>query len=349
MRIAICHPQTPFVSGGAEAHVKGLATALTAAGHLVETVTIPYKWYPPAQIVQQMGMWRSIDLTEANSAPVDMVVAMKFPAYLVKHPNKVVWLIHQHRTAYELWDHPTFMDLARYADGPAVRAMIHQADRIAFEESHRLFTNSKNVLDRLERSLGIGGEVLYHRSPLTDRLLEGTPKDLGDYILYPSRFESLKRQTLAIEAMQHVTSDIRLILVGSGPDRDALQAAIAERRLSGTVEIRERIPDSELIDLYLGALGVCFCPFDEDYGYISIEGMAAARPVVVTTDAGGPLEFVREGETGAIVEPDPEAMAAAFDRFATDRAAARAMGEAGRRFVESQVPDWDHVVATMLA
>lgn len=349
MRVAICHPQTPFVTGGAEAHVRGLIAALQAAGHQAETVTIPYTWYPPSQIVHQMGMWRSIDLTEANGQPIDMVVAMKFPAYLIRHPRKVVWLIHQHRTAYELWDHPTFADLSRYADGPPVRAMVHQADRIAFGESTRVFTNSRNVLGRLERSLGIGGEVLYHRSPLTDRLLEATPKELGDYVLFPSRFESLKRQSLAIEAMQHVQTDVRLILVGSGPDRDALQATISERHLSGRVEIRERIPDEELIDLYLGALAVFFGPFDEDYGYITIEGMAAARPVIVTTDSGGPLEFAREGETGAIVEPEPDAIAASFDRVWSERAHARDMGAAGRRFVAAHVPDWDHVVGRLLS
>ena len=60
-----------------------------------------------------------------------MVIALKFPAYLVPHERKVVWLIHQHRTAYELWDHPEFADLGKQIEGPQVRDMVQQGDRIA--------------------------------------------------------------------------------------------------------------------------------------------------------------------------------------------------------------------------
>src|SRR5213596_363432 len=112
MRIAVCHPQTPFVRGGAEIHAEALVRALRDAGHDVE-------------LVHQIGIWRSLDVTESNGIPIDMVIALKFPAYLVKHPNKVVWLIHQHRTAYELWDHPVYADLAHDPHGPQVREIIH--------------------------------------------------------------------------------------------------------------------------------------------------------------------------------------------------------------------------------
>src|SRR5687767_11662655 len=136
-------------------HTESLVRALRRAGHDAEIVSIPYKWYPPAELVHQMAMWRSIDLTESNGIPIDMVIALRFPAYLVRHERKVVWLIHQHRTAYELWDHPRFADMSRHEEGPAVRDLIHRADRIALGEAKRIFTNSENVRDRLWRSLGI--------------------------------------------------------------------------------------------------------------------------------------------------------------------------------------------------
>ena len=50
-------------------------------------------------------------------------------------------------------------------------------------------------------------------------------------------------------------------------------------------------------------------PFDEDYGYVTLEGFAAHRPVVTLTDAGGPLEFVTDGETGLVTLPEPQAIA----------------------------------------
>ena len=103
MRIAICTVKVPFVFGGAEACADGLRQALIEQGHEVEIITIPFRWYPPEEIVHQMLMWEMIDLSEANGKKIDRVIALKFPAYLVKHPNKVVWLIHQHRQAYDLW------------------------------------------------------------------------------------------------------------------------------------------------------------------------------------------------------------------------------------------------------
>lgn len=349
MRIAVCHPKPPFMTGGAESHAAGLVAALREAGHDAELVTIPFKWYPPGELVHQMGMWRSIDLTETNGERIDMVIALKFPAYMVRHPRKRIWLIHQHRTAYELWDVPRVSDMVHEPDGPAVRDVIHTADLVGLGEAEKIFTNSENVLGRLQRSTGMTGEVLYHRSPLADRLLRGGPAPQGDYILYPSRLDKLKRQHLAIDAMKHVATGVRLVLVGEGPQRASLEEQVRRGRLQDRVELRARVSDDELIDLYLGALGVYFGPIDEDYGYITIEGMAAARPVVVTTDSGGPLEFARGGETGVIVDPDPAKIGGAFDDLFKDRAAAERMGEAGRAFVRGAIPDWPRVVRRLLA
>jgi len=348
MRIAVCHPKPPFMSGGAESHVRGLVDALHEAGHEAEVVSIPFKWYPPNELVHQMGMWRSVDLTETNGEPIDMVIAMKFPAYMVRHPNKIVWLIHQHRTAWDLWDVPELGDLVHEPDGMAVRDVIHAADFVGLGDARRIFTNSENVRGRLERSTGIRGDVLYHRSHLADRLLRGQSGPQGDYILYPSRFDKLKRQWLAIDAMKHVASGVRLVLVGAGPEQASLEERVRKGRLHDRVEIRARVPDEELLDLYLGALAVYFGPFDEDYGYVTIEGMAAARPVVVTTDSGGPLEFARGGETGLIVEPEAQAIAEAFDGLFKDRGRAESLGAAGRAFVTGQIPGWPRVVRRLL-
>lgn len=349
MRILVCHPQPPFMSGGAETHANGLVRALRAEGHEAEMATIPFRWAPPSELVHQMAMWRSLDIAEANGIDVDAVVAMKFPAYLVRHPRKIVWLIHQQRTAYELWDHPEFGDLSKAADGPAIRDLVIASDRLALGEAERIFTNSETVKGRLERSLGIAGEVLYHRSDLTDRLLERPPgAGNGGHILFPSRFDPLKRQGLAVDAMRHVRSDVRLILVGTGVELPAIERRIRDAGLGDRIEIRVGIPDEELIELYGAALAVYFGPYDEDYGYVTIEGMAAGRPVVVTTDAGGPLEFARNDETGVVVEPEPEAIAAAFDALAGDRDRADRLGAAGRTFVEEKMPDWPSIVRRLL-
>jgi glycosyltransferase involved in cell wall biosynthesis len=348
VRVAVLHPQTPFVRGGAETHTESLVRALRDVGHEAELVSIAGKWYPAEELAHQMAVWRSYDISESNGLNVDAAIALRFPAYLAPHDRKIVWLIHQHRTAYELYDHPRFGDLAKQEAGPGVRDLIHRADRIGLTEAKRIFTNSRNVKERLWTSLRIPAEVLYPPSPVAEALLTQQPAGYGDHILFPSRFESLKRQSLVIEAMRHVSNDVHLVLVGKGPDEQQLREQVRDLGLEARVRFEIAAPDARLFELYRTALGVYYGPFDEDYGYVTIEGMAAERPVVTVTDAGGPLEFVEDGETGYVTEPKPRAIAEAFDRLWTDRARAERMGRAGHALVREAVPTWPEVVARLL-
>ncbi len=349
MRIAICHPQTPFARGGGEMHTERLASTLRDMGHDVDILAIPFKWYPPSELVHQMALWRSLDVSEANGQTIDMVIALKFPAYLVRHERKVVWLIHQHRSAYELWDHPIYGDLAMHEDGPEVRELIWKADRVGLKEAKRIYTNSANVGGRLRRSLGIGSDPLYHRSLICEALLHREPGPLGDYVVFPSRLEPLKRQSLAVEAMRHVRTGVRLVLVGAGPGRAGLERQIDEAGLEDRVRLESGVTDERLLELYLGSLGAYYGPYDEDYGYVTLEGFSARKPVVTLADSEGPLELVRDGENGFVVEPRPKAIAAALDRLAADRERSRAMGEAGHKLVSDLVPSWSQVVERLLA
>jgi glycosyltransferase involved in cell wall biosynthesis len=295
-----------------------------------------------------MAVWRSFDITESNGLKVDAVIGLKFPAYLVEHERKIVWLIHQHRTAYELWDHPDYADLSRQDDGPAVRDMVWNADRLALNEAKRVFTNSKNVRDRLWSTLRIPADVLYHPSPVMEDLLDRTSGPIGEHVLFPSRMESLKRQSLAIEAMTHVKTDVSLVLVGRGPDEQRLRDEIERRGLKGRVRMEVGVSDERLHQLYETALATYYGPFDEDYGYVTLEGFAADRPVVTLADSGGPLEFVHDGETGIVAQPDPRSIAEAFDRLHADRELAARMGAAGNARIRAEVPRWPDVVARLL-
>jgi glycosyltransferase involved in cell wall biosynthesis len=348
MRVAVLHPQTAFVRGGAETHAEGLVRALRAAGHEADLVQIAGKWYPASQLAHQMAVWRSFDITESNGLKVDAVIGLKFPAYLVEHERKIVWLMHQHRTAYELWDHPDYADLSRQEDGPAVRDMVWNADRLALNEAKRVFTNSKNVKDRLWTSLRIPSEALYHPSPVMDHLMDEPSGSLGEYVLFPSRMESLKRQSLVVDAMQHVKTAVTLVLVGKGPDEQALRDQVGRLKLQQRVRFEIGVSDERLFQLYEGALAVYYGPFDEDYGYVTLEGFAADRPVVTLADSGGPLEFVVDGETGLVATPEPRAIAEAFDRLHADLDLASRLGAAGNALVRTEVPRWPDVVARLL-
>jgi glycosyltransferase involved in cell wall biosynthesis len=348
VRVAVLHPQTAFVRGGAETHAEGLVAALRTAGHEADLVQIAGKWYPAAQLAHQMAVWRSFDITESNGLNVDAVIGLKFPAYLVEHERKIVWLMHQHRTAYELWNHPTYADLSRQEDGAAVRNMVWNADRLSLNEAKRVFTNSRNVKERLWNSHRIASEVLYHPSPVMEFLLESQSGPLGSEIVFPSRMESLKRQSLVVEAMRHVKTDVTLVLIGKGPDEQDLRDQVERLGVSDRVRFEIGVSDERLYELYENALGVYYGPFDEDYGYVTLEGFAASRPVVTLSDSGGPLEFVVDGETGLIPDPDPVEIAEAFDRLYRDRDLAARLGSAGNALIRTEVPRWPDVVARLL-
>ena len=112
------------MKGGAEFLCDNLFKELVQRNYEVEYIKIPFKWYPPQEIINNALIWKLLDITESDGQKIDGIIATKFPSYLVKHPNKVTWLIHQHRSAYDL-AFSGFDDLARYdALGDIVRKKI---------------------------------------------------------------------------------------------------------------------------------------------------------------------------------------------------------------------------------
>src|ERR1041384_2183293 len=102
--IIVCNSQIPFHSGGAEIHARGLVKALEGRGYAVDSVNLPFSDEPRAEILKGILAWRLLNLDKIMGRPdkVDAVICLKFPSYVVRHPHKVVWLIHQYRAAYEL-------------------------------------------------------------------------------------------------------------------------------------------------------------------------------------------------------------------------------------------------------
>ena len=345
MRILISTTQVPFTRGGAESHVEGLQRALIEAGHQAETVALPFKWYPPSEIMRSAMAWRMLDLSAANGQSIDLVVGMKFPAYLVAHPNKVLWILHQHRSAYNLWG-TQLDDLSTYPEGPRIREWIKHCDEKFIPEAKQVFANSRTVADRLKQYNNLESEVLYHPPPLSDYLRVGEQRD---YIFYPSRMEPQKRQELLIEAMKHVRAPVKAVFAGRSSDVKHYESLIKQHGVSDRVCVRGFVSDDELIDLYANALGVCYLPFDEDYGYVTLQGMLAARPVIVPADGGGATEFVEDGVTGSIIQPDPKAIAETIDQLHSDRERARRMGEQARDKIASANLSWSNVVERILS
>jgi glycosyltransferase involved in cell wall biosynthesis len=171
----------------------------------------------------------------------------------------------------------------------------------------------------------------------------------GDYIFYPSRLEPQKRQELLIEAAQYLRTPVKIVLAGSSGDARRYSSLVKQHGVADRVCLRGFVPEAELPGLYADALGVCYLPFDEDYGYVTLEGMLSGKPVVVARDGGGATEFIEHEREGLVVEPEPRALAAALDSLYTDRARARTMGQRGREKLLALNLSWANVVEKLIS
>ncbi|MEP6810548.1 MAG: glycosyltransferase family 4 protein [Chthoniobacterales bacterium] len=348
MRIVVATAGTPFVRGGAEVLADELLNALRQAGHTADLVTIPFNANDPEEIPDQMLACRLMKLREIHATPVDRLIALKFPAYLIPHPKKVVWLMHQHRAAYDLWNSP-FGGMRNSPRGALVRDIIQRGDQQLGSEAQAIFTISQNVTRRLREFSEIESEPLYH--PPAHAAEFFCAETVEDYFFFPSRLSPAKRQELVLEALALTQHPVRVKFAGladSPPYRERLVKRARELKIEKRVEWLDFVSDVEKRELYARALGIVFPPFDEDYGYVTLEGMLAAKAVITCDDSGGPLEFITPGETGLVAQPEPASLAAAMDKLWQDRALAKRCGVEGRRQYERLNLSWSAVVRTLL-
>jgi glycosyltransferase involved in cell wall biosynthesis len=340
-RILICATQVPFVRGGAEYLVDGLCDALREHGHSVDVVSLPFAWRPAERIAQSALAWRLLDLTSANGEPVDQVICTKFPSYLVSHPNKVVWLVHQHRQAYDWYGTP-LSDFINTAEHRSIRDSIFRMDQRGLGEAQACYAISRNVSQRLAHFNRIASTPLYPPSRYARQLYAG---DYGDYVLSSARLDAAKRLDMLLHALAQ-RPGTRAILVGSGPERPRLEKLAQRLGLGERARFLGFVDDATLIDLYANARAVYYAPVDEDYGFATVEALGAARPVVTTSDAGGVLEFVEDGINGYVLPPNPALIGEHLKNLLADAALARRLGRAGVPRVQHIT--WERVVQQLV-
>jgi len=341
MRVAVCATQVPFVSGGAEALAGSLHHELLVRGHESALITVPFAWKPRLEIVESALAWRLASVAGPDREP-DLVIGTKFPSYLVRHPNKVVWLVHQFRQVYDLLG-TSWSDFGRGTRDRRLIELVRAMDDRAFAEARALYAISANVAERARRHNGVEAAVLYPPPRLFERLEQGVH---GDYVLTAGRLEELKRVETLIESLALTSAPVACKIAGDGPHRARLAELVRRHKLEARVELLGRVSDERLIDLYRDALAVYYAPYDEDLGFVTIEAFKAGKPVLTTADAGAVLELVRHDESGRVHPPnDAAAIAASLDLLWQDRERAAALG---RRGLESVVGlSWDRVIAAL--
>lgn len=345
MRIAIATVQVPFIRGGAEILAEGLVHAIREAGHSVDLIAMPFRFSPVAEIQRSMKVWASENFEHLNGYQCDRVICLKFPAFYLQHPDKVAWILHQHRSVYDLWGTEYTAEFSRSAEGKQLKHEITEQDTQALSTFRSVYTIAKTVSDRLWKFNQIASIPLYHPPEFSEQFYTAPAEP---YIFFPSRLETLKRQDLLIQAMRFVRSPIVALIGGEGGQQPYLQGLIEQFGLHQKVRLLGRLTDAEKLSFYAHCLGVFFAPYHEDYGYVTLEAMLSRKPVITCKDAGEPAEFVVNGQTGWIVDSEPEAIAEKLDHLYEHQAIAKEMGAAGYDRYNALNISWPNVVQKIL-
>ena len=383
MKIAIIAPSpVPFTVGGAENLFWGLQSYINEhTPHQCELIKIASPESNLEELIDSYARFAKLELDH-----FDCVISTKYPSWIVRHRNHVCYMLHRLRGLYDTyhftglsedvaWSDPNMREAAALArrlrdigdrdigaalqacqefiasrpdasilqfPGPFSRWLIHYLDSLGMAPGRvSRYAAISNVVQQRRDYFphGVPVSVLYPPPRVT-----GFRCGSDDYLFTVSRLDGPKRIALLVEAMRHVKTNIPLLIAGTGPDEDRIKALAAG---DTRIHFLGFVNDHEVVDYYANALVVPFVPYDEDYGLITIEAMMSAKPVLTLTDAGGPNEFVKNGETGFSVPPDPKAIAEKIDYLCEHRTVARAMGLQARDLVAGIT--WERVVSGLLA
>lgn len=381
MKIGIVAPSpVPFCIGGAEKLSWGLLNYINQeTPHAAELIKAPSREHTFWDLISTYREFARLDLSH-----FDLLISGKYPAWMVQHPNHVCYMLHRLRGLYDTYhfarlplesdrSHPKvaglvdFMkrhqgarewledffgevDRLRRADvppeyfvfpGPLIRQIIHFLDGSGLAPSRirQYAAIARNVAGRPDYfPSGADVHVAYPPSDLK-YFRSGEQK----YFFTVGRLDGAKRIRLLVEAMLRSRTDVPFKIAGTGPDEAELRDLA---RNDPRIEFLGFVNDDDLIHLYADALAVPYVPYDEDYGLVTIEAMASGKPVLTTTDAGGPNEFVRNGQTGYVVEPSPDALAQRLEYMGAHRQGLLAMKSACQQTVKPVT--WERVCDVLL-
>lgn len=382
MKIAIVAPSSvPFTIGGAENLWWGLVNSINQhTTHQAELIKLPSPERNFWEIIDSYKHFSQLDLSH-----FDLVISGKYPAWMVQHPNHICYMLHRLRGLYDTYhftrcpqqyntEHSDIIALQEFLGsnqglrtilsevfqrleqlrfskdlpedafefpGPLAREIIHFLDGVGLgnQAINQYAAISRNVANRINYFPARSAvNVIYPPSNL-----KSFRRGSSDYLFTVSRLDGPKRIRLLIEAMKYVKTNIELRIAGTGPDADALkQLAGNDQR----VVFLGFVNDQQITELYADALAVPYVPYDEDYGLVVIEAMMSAKPVLTTTDSGGPNEFVSNGETGYAVAPEPQVIAERIDYLCVHKDEARQMGLTAQKLVQGIT--WENTVTKLL-
>lgn len=368
MRVAIVAPEpVPPLWGGAERAVASMGRAIDDLdGHTAEIVKLPVDETNLCDLIDAYRRFSELDLTA-----FDRVISVKYPAWMVDHPNHVVYLFHPLRGLYDAYE-AFGLPLVAEPRSPHAAGIL---DLIGRHNDHAAVHEFFDRFAALVAAEGRDGEDLAFPGPFARAIVhwldaiaftpprarahfaisttvvarpEYFPRGLRPRVLpLPTdlplgRPETAPGHTLFTASRLDAPKRLDLLIDAMG-----LIEAPVRLLIAGTgpldADLRARaaddpridflgfVPDAELVDHYRDAIAVPFVPFDEDQGLICMEAASQGTPVVTCADSGGPTEFVVDGVTGLIAHPTAAHLARAIERLVADPIWARRMGQAAHR------------------
>lgn len=334
----------PLVEGGHLVIARALVRALADGGHQAGLVTTPSNRFGH-QASAYVANWMTDVSQTGLGQNVDQVISLRFPSYAVRHPRHVCWLNHTMREYYDLWDtfSASLSPQGKFKESLRRRAM-HAADTYLFKHNvTKLCAQSTTVQARLAHFNGVASTVLHPPPPQRPYRCDG----YGDYLFVPSRLTPLKRVDLVIRALAEPQArHVRVVIGGEGEMGRELDTLARALGVDARVTFAGRLTEEALVSHYAQARGVVFVPRDEDYGFVTVEALASGKAVITARDSGGPLEFIRQDETGHVVDPKPAAVATAMAALMDSAAEAERLGSRGR--AETVALTWPATVASLL-
>jgi glycosyltransferase involved in cell wall biosynthesis len=341
--LAVVTSSPPAVEGGHLVIARSLVAAARESGHEARLVVTPDYGFG-RMAASYWATWQT-DLRRVEGVAIDQVISLRYPSYAVRHSAHVCWLNHTMREYYDLW--PRFaasISRKQRVKEAARRMLLHATDAWLLKRNvTKLLAQSRTIQRRLIDELGIRPDVLWPPPPQRAYRCDV----YGDYVLAVSRLTPLKRIDLLVRALaEPAARGVKVAVAGDGEERANLERLASDLGVADRLRFLGRVDDEEILTQFARCRAVCFPPFAEDYGFVTVEAFASRKAVITCSDSGGPTELVRDETTGLVCDPTPAALALALARVNDDAAFAERLG--ARAGEQAANMTWDAAVRQLV-
>jgi glycosyltransferase involved in cell wall biosynthesis/O-antigen/teichoic acid export membrane protein len=281
-----------------------------------------------------------VDILDVSATPTIPLYGAWLAAKLTRTPLVVTW--------HEFWGEHWHAYLPK---SRGIAAVARTLESLSRHIGDRLVAVSPFTAARLGTGSWVSKLTVSANGVAVDEIAGVSPSPDGTDLVYLGRLIDEKRVDLllgAVAILARTDPGVRCLVIGDGPERARLETLSAGLAVSENVRFAGRLPTKE-VHAALRAASILVLPSArEGYGIVVIEAQAAgAVPIVTTGPATAAPSLVREGIDGFVVEPTPEAIAAAAGRLLGDPSRLAAMRAAGAE--SARAASWDAVAADMLA